>query len=82
MCGHDGSPDSQVLFFSFPPAGHSLDPNATPHVQSCHDATVMMMTEIWCVNIFIMTVLLLLQVRLPRSFATVLDARPVGSESL
>lgn len=44
VCGHDGSPDSQVLFFSFPPAGHSLDPNAIPHVQSCHDATVMMMT--------------------------------------
>lgn len=28
------------------------------------------------------TTKVLLQVRLPRSFATVLDARPVGSESL
>lgn len=36
-------PTARFFFFSFPPAGHSLDPNAVPHVQSCHDATVMMM---------------------------------------
>lgn len=39
VCGHDGSPDSQVLFFSFPPAGPFIGSKrntACPVVPRCH----------------------------------------------